>query len=92
VSQRDLGREIAELLGERLQIEVPAPDTDLFAGGLLDSLGLVDLLVQLEARLAVRLTLESADLEDFRTVSRIAAFVSAQGGAPRALDAERTDP
>jgi len=83
VSQRDLGREIAELLGERLHIEVPSSDTDLFATGLLDSLGLVDLLVQLEAQLAVRLTLDSADLEEFRTVSSIAAFVSAQGGAGR---------
>jgi len=83
---------IAELLAERLHIEVPAEDTDLFATGLLDSLSLVDLLMQLEARLAVRLTLEAADLEQFRTVSSIAAFVSAQAGTHPCLDAGRPEP
>ena len=81
MSQPELVGQIAELLGERLHVEVPAWDADLFATGLLDSLGFVDLLAQLETTFEIRVILDSADLEQFRTVSNIAAFVSAQRGA-----------
>lgn len=78
-----LRRGITEILTGELQLPVPAEDADLLATGTLDSLGLVELLFQLEQRFAVRVEMEKLDVEDFRTVRRIATFVERlQRGAP----------
>jgi len=69
-------RRIAALLGEVLHVEPPPADVDLFAAGVLDSLGLVELLVQLEQRLGVRVEMEELDVDAFRTIASIAAFVT----------------
>ena len=83
MSSSDVGREaavdqrrIAALLGEVLNVAPPAADVDLFATGVLDSLGLVELLVQLEQRLSVHVEMEELDVDAFRTIASIAAFVA----------------
>src|SRR5215470_12827240 len=48
-------RRLGELFVESLHVEAPAPETDLFEGGALDSLQLVELLLQLERRFGVRI-------------------------------------
>lgn len=53
--------------------------TDLLDSGLLDSLALVSLLAELEAQLGFQLLLDDFDLEDFRTVGRMADHLSATG-------------
>jgi acyl carrier protein len=58
-----------------LQIEVTSSDDDLIAGGMLDSLGVVTLIAELEVDLGYELLLDEFDIESFRTVRRIAAFV-----------------
>lgn len=68
--------EIITLFLERLHATVPSLDTDLIANGVLDSLALVELLVQLEARYGIRIALDKLDFDDFRSVSSIAAFVA----------------
>ena len=45
---RDLETRIAQLFADRLQIEVPAADVDLFAEGIVDSLMFVKLLASLD--------------------------------------------
>ena len=72
-----LDERIAALVREVLQIEVRSRDDDLLAGGLLDSLGIVTLIAELEITLGYELMLDEFDVEDFRTVGRIAAFVAA---------------
>jgi len=69
---------IHELFSEKLNIEVPSPDTDLIESGLLDSLRLVELLLEIEASLGVRLDLEEIDLDDLRSVKRIARLLAAR--------------
>jgi D-alanine--poly(phosphoribitol) ligase subunit 2 len=66
---------IMRIFVEVLDIEVPSLDTDLIAGGLLDSLGLVTLLFEIEQEFAVRLPLEDLDVDSLRTTQHIASVV-----------------
>lgn len=68
--------EIITIFLERLNVTVPSLDADLLATGVLDSLALVELLVQIEARYGVQISLEKLDFEDFRSVAAIAAFIA----------------
>lgn len=64
--------------GLELDVEV---DTDVIAGGLLDSLAFVQLLVSLEEEFGLEVNLAEMDLEDFSTVSSIARLVAASGNS-----------
>ena len=93
---RDLEARIARVFAEKLQLEPPTPELDLFETGTLDSLRLVELLARLEGELGVRLPMDELEFEDFRTLARIARFVAARlpdypleddhGAATRARD------
>ena len=76
---------IIERLGavftESFHIEVPSPDTDLLESGILDSFQFVELLLQLEQNFNLRIKIDDIDLEDLRTIARIARLVAASGGA-----------
>jgi acyl carrier protein len=67
--------ELITIFLERLNVTVPSLDADLLASGVLDSLALVELLLQLEIRYGIQITLEKLDFDDFRSVASIAAFV-----------------
>lgn len=73
---------IARLFVERLEVEVPAADTDLFETGILDSLRFVELLAVLEESFGMRVSVEELEIDDFRTLNRIAAFVSRKSAQP----------
>lgn len=64
-----------------LHMEAPAPDTDLFETGLLDSFQLVELLVLLEQHFGFQVKIDDIDLEDLRTPSRIARLVWRRSGS-----------
>jgi len=66
--------------GLELDVEV---DTDVIAGGLLDSLAFVQLLVSLEEEFGLEVNLAEMELEDFSTVTSIARLVSASGHGAR---------
>ena len=68
--------ELSALFGEALHIEVPSPDTDLIDSGLLDSLQLVQLLLQIEERMGARIPLDEVELDDLRSVSRLAGLIA----------------
>ncbi len=71
---------VAWLFATRLHIEVPSMETDLFDTGALDSLGFVELLVQLENEFGVRTSPEDLELKNFQSISSIADFVMARDG------------
>jgi acyl carrier protein len=71
---------IAALFSEKLHIEVGSTETDLMESGLLDSLALVELLFHLEQELGIKISLENLELEHFRSIARIAAFIASQNG------------
>lgn len=64
---------------DQLNIEVPGPDTDLIETGLLDSMKLVELLVQIEQQFGIRIELEQIEIDDLRSVRGIARMI---GNAP----------
>ncbi len=89
---RDLETRIAQLFADRLQIEVPAADVDLFAEGIVDSLMFVKLLASLEEHFSIRVSFEELEIDDFRTVRQIATFVAAKEVArPKARRVSTSD-
>ena len=71
-------RQLGALFVESLHIDAPVPDTDLFESGTIDSLQLVELLLQIERRFGVQIAVENIDLENLRTLRRISDLVEAQ--------------
>lgn len=76
---------IIERLGavfvESFHIEVPSADLDLLESGILDSFQMVQLLLEVEQRFGYRIKLEDIELDDLRTLSRIARLVAVNGAA-----------
>jgi D-alanine--poly(phosphoribitol) ligase subunit 2 len=70
---------VTEIIRDRLNAEVPSPRTDLIESGLLDSLALVMLIAALEETFACELLVDDFDLERFRSVERIVAYLQACG-------------
>ena len=68
-------------------IDVPSPDTDLLNNGILDSLQLVELLLQIEKDFGRRIAIETVELEDLRTLGRLARLLSAPAHARVAVHA-----
>ena len=79
---------LGALFAESFHIEVPSPDTDLLESGILDSFQFVELLFQLERKFGVRIKIDDLDLDDLRTLARIARLVAANGGAAAATAAD----
>lgn len=50
-------------------------DSDLLAGEIIDSLGIVQLIAFLEAKYAIKVNDDDLDPENFRTLDSIVAFV-----------------
>jgi acyl carrier protein len=71
-----LAHQISALFAEKLHRQVPSLDTDLIDTGLVDSLTFVEFLAQLEQEFGVQVSLEDLEIDHFRTVTRIAAFVA----------------
>jgi D-alanine--poly(phosphoribitol) ligase subunit 2 len=72
---------LGALFAETFHIEVPSPDTDLLESGLLDSFQFVELLLELERRFGVRVRIDDIELDDLRTLARIARMVAAPKAA-----------
>lgn len=67
---------LGALFAESFHIEVPSPDTDLLESGLLDSFQFVELLAQLERQFGLRIHIDDLELDDLRTLARIARLIS----------------
>ena len=74
----DLRGRIARLFADRLNLEIPSAETDLFETGALDSMGFVELLAQLEREFRVEVALGDIEMDNFRSIARIADFVAAR--------------
>ena len=82
--QTAIVRDVSALFLDKLGIEVPSPDADLIDGGLLDSLRLVELLLEIEAGLGCRIPIDEIELDDLRSVRRIARLIEARRPAQAA--------
>jgi D-alanine--poly(phosphoribitol) ligase subunit 2 len=68
--------QVMNILMGKMHVEVPSPTTDLMKAGLLDSLTLVELIVGIEEKFGIQVPLEEIEIDHFRSVERIAEFVS----------------
>jgi methoxymalonate biosynthesis acyl carrier protein len=66
---------IARFFVDRVAVDVPSTDTDLFETAVLDSLAFVDLLLFLEQQFGLRVSLEDVELDSFRSITKIAELV-----------------
>lgn len=74
--------EIQGVLARTLNIDPPDPATDLLGTGVLDSLGIVELVAELEAHYAIHVPMETLELDEVRSVPAITALVTRlRGGA-----------
>lgn len=64
-----------KLFRESLNVEVPSEDTDLFEEGMMDSLTLVELLLQLEQQFQITVSIEDLEIDDFSSIRRIDQFL-----------------
>ena len=67
--------EIAGVLAEKLNVEVPTEHADLFETGILDSQKFVELLLHLEQQFGTHIGVEDFEIENFRNIDRIAALI-----------------
>lgn len=74
-------KRIASWFLTQLKLEIPSPETDLFETGVLDSLGFVELMVHLEEAFGIKIALEQVEIDNFRSIERIAAFLLNGHGA-----------
>jgi methoxymalonate biosynthesis acyl carrier protein len=77
----DLTQQLTELLRTAVNIEVPSPDLDLVENGLLDSLTFVEILLSIEQEFGVEIGVGGFEIDDFRTVRRMADFVARSASA-----------
>ncbi len=73
-----LSDRVTKLLSEKIHVEAPSAETDLMESGLLDSLTLVELMAGLEEEFGVKISFDEIELDNFRSVNRIAEFVAQQ--------------
>ena len=73
---------IRQVFQDKLKLDVPSADTDLFETGVLDSMVFVDLLLHLEREFGVTPALEDIEFDHFKSIERIVEFVANRvGGA-----------
>jgi len=72
----ELQREITAIFAERFDTKLDSVEVDLLETGLVDSVKIVDLELELEQRFGVSLSFEDLEIEDFRTVPRLAERIA----------------
>ena len=82
---------ISRFFSAQLKLDVSSIDTELFETGVLDSLVFVELLVHLENEFGVTVSIDALELDDFRSIRRIADLVVALQGVRPAMDRPTTD-
>ncbi len=62
---------IINLMADKLEVQVPSVDTDLFDDGSLDSLSYVRLVVEMQREFEIQISLAQVDVDHFRTVEQM---------------------
>jgi D-alanine--poly(phosphoribitol) ligase subunit 2 len=77
-----LAGDIRAVLRDHLTVMVDSPDVDLLETGLIDSIGLVELILQLEDRFGVSLPMDALEIDDFRSINKIADLITRLSTVP----------
>ena len=73
--QDRLQQQIIEMLSERFEAKLDS-EVDLLETGIVDSVKIVELVLAIEQRFGVSLPFEELEIDDFRTVLRLAERIS----------------
>jgi acyl carrier protein len=79
----DLAAELVELIADEIAVHDAEPvdaETDLLLTGLVDSLGVVQIVGWLEDRLDISIEPGDVTLDNFQTVSRMVTYVTTRHG------------
>lgn len=68
--------QLVTLFAEKLNLEVRQVDDDLVEKGMIDSMTFVDLLAHLERDFGINISTDALDLDNFRSIAKIAEFVA----------------
>jgi D-alanine--poly(phosphoribitol) ligase subunit 2 len=79
--QDQLQQQIIDIFSERFETQLASNDVDLLETGLVDSVKIVELVLELEQRFGVSLPFEELEIDDFRTVLRLAERISRSASA-----------
>ena len=71
-----LQQEITAIFAERFETKLEPVELDLLETGIVDSVRIVELVLELEQRFGVSLPFEQLEIEDFRTVPRLAGRIA----------------
>lgn len=74
---------LGRIFEEQMHLSVPSADTDLFETGGMDSLSFVELLLHLDRDFGIHVSLDALELDNFRSIARIARFIADQRQAKR---------
>lgn len=69
-------QQIAEILLRRFDLKIDSYDVDLLETRILDSLRIVDFVLELEQSFRVSLPFETLEVEHFRTLAQIAVRIA----------------
>jgi len=75
-------QQILDIFLECFDTRVESPEVDLLAARFVDSVKIVDLVLEIEACFGVSLPFEELEIEDFRTISRLAERVERTPSVP----------
>jgi D-alanine--poly(phosphoribitol) ligase subunit 2 len=71
-----LQQQITDIFAERFETKLESIDLDLLESGIVDSVRIVELVLEIEQRFGVSLPFEALEIEDFRTVPRLAERIA----------------
>jgi D-alanine--poly(phosphoribitol) ligase subunit 2 len=71
-----LQQKITDIFAERFDTKLESGEVDLLETGLVDSVKIVELVLEIEQRFGVSLPFEALEIEDFRTVPRLAERIA----------------
>jgi len=71
-----LQQQIFDIFSDRFEMKLEDPTLDLLETGIVDSVKIVELVLELEQRFGVSLPFEDLEIEDFQTVAKLAQCVA----------------
>ena len=71
----DVQSRITSIFTEKLNLNAHQVDMELIETGILDSMGLIELLFQLEKEFGITISIEEIETDDFRSIAKIEEFV-----------------
>ncbi len=75
-----LHNELGRLFSENMNLDAPSAETDLLESGFMDSLTFVELLLHLEKKFGIQISLDDLEIDNFRSIANIAQFIARQKG------------